>query len=239
MIQKIPSKNPPEFIKIGMLCDEPISNRLKEIDVIKDYFNYSNTTVIVGYPGSGKTSLLMNFISIYKKCFTKIFVFMKKTSRSSLKNNLFDKHLPKDQIFEVITIKNLSSVINKIEINSSLDDFSLIIFDDLQNYLKNAGISIMINEIIANHRHLRLTTFILLQNFIKLEASTRNIIDNLILFEVNKKQKEKIFEDHIDFVTDKQFNGLCNEAWKIPHGFLLIPIIHHKFFDSDFNELQI
>ena len=123
--------------------------------------------------------------------------------------------------------------------NSSLDDFSLIILDDVQNYLKNAGISKMINEIIANHRHLRLTTFVLLQNFIKLEAATRNIIDNLILFEVNKKQKEKIYEDHIDFINDKQFNSLCNEAWKIPHGFLLINITHHKFFDSDFNELQI
>ena len=238
MIQKIPSKNPPNFIKVGMLCDEPISNRLKEIDVIKDYFNYSNTTVIVGPPKSGKTSTLMNFFNVYKKCFTKVFVFMKKTSRSSLKNNIFDKHLPKDQIFDVITIENLSSVINKIEINSSLDDFSLIILDDVQNYLKNAGISKMINEIIANHRHLRLTTFILLQNFIKLEAPTRNIIDNLILYEVNKKQKEKIYEDHIDFINDKQFNSLCNEAWKIPHGFLLIPITHHKFF-GDFNKLQI
>ena len=221
-----------------MLCDELISNRLKEIDVIKDYFNYSNTTVIVGPPKSGKTSTLMNFFNVYKKCFTKIFVFMKKTSRSSLKNNIFDKYLPKDQLFEDITIENLSLVYNKIEMNSSLDDFSLIILD-VQNYLKNAGISKMINEIIANHRHLRLTTFVLLQNFIKLEASTRNIIDNLILYEVNKKQKEKIYEDHIDFITDKQFNSLCNEAWKIPHGFLLVPITHHKFFDSDFNELQI
>ena len=68
-IEIIENKNKPKFKKIDFLCDIPIHNKLDEIDVIKDHFNKASTTVIVGKQGSGKTSLLMNLMNIYKKCF--------------------------------------------------------------------------------------------------------------------------------------------------------------------------
>jgi ABC-type cobalamin/Fe3+-siderophores transport system ATPase subunit len=60
--------NAPKLEKITFLCDIPIRSKLKKIDVINHFFNKANITCVVGRQGSGKTSILMNFVKIYK-CF--------------------------------------------------------------------------------------------------------------------------------------------------------------------------
>ena len=117
-IKKIKPKNRPKFKKITMLCDTPIDDKLKDIDVIKDFFNQQNTTVIIGKQGSGKTSILMNFVKIYKKCFHHIYVFMRETSRLSIKDNIFDKKLPQEQLFEDLTVENINTVYERVKENS-------------------------------------------------------------------------------------------------------------------------
>jgi DNA replication protein DnaC len=67
MLKVIPC-NKPNISTIKFECDDEIHKSLNEYPLTRDFFNKSNTTVFLGRPGSGKTSLLVNFITkIYKK----------------------------------------------------------------------------------------------------------------------------------------------------------------------------
>ena len=76
----------PEFV-----CDNsPIGEHLNKYDMMK-HLNAYSFDVIIGKPGSGKTSLLISFLSakgsnkIYRKCFDNILLVMPSHSRNSLK----------------------------------------------------------------------------------------------------------------------------------------------------------
>ena len=100
-------------------------------DKIKDPFeNTSFFYIIVGRPGSGKTSLLINMLNdkkIYRKVFSQILVCMPKSSRQSLKNNIFDV-LPPDQLFDELDESILKDPLQTVEFQSGL-----CVFDDIES----------------------------------------------------------------------------------------------------------
>lgn len=131
---KIKKKYNPNLPKVDFLCDFPIHKKLDEYELTKDFMNKPNTTVFLGRQGSGKTSLCINFISeICRKCFHNIYVFMRETSRNSLKNNIFDKYLDPCQIYEDLTPESIEEVYNKVKINAKEKEYTLIVFDDVQD----------------------------------------------------------------------------------------------------------
>lgn len=154
----------------------------------------------IGKAGSGKTSLITSFIQTkrkMKRVFYQIFLFMPQTSRNSIKNSIFNK-LPDEQLFEGVSEENLNYVYEILKENSENKKFTLIIFDDVQSYLKNTNIEKKLLHIIANSRHLRCCMFILAQNYNKIPPNIRASFTDLFLFNVGKKEYEKIFEENID-----------------------------------------
>ena len=128
---------------------------------------------------------------------------MPKTSRNSLDKNIFDKNLPEEQIYDELNEQNIYDLYEKIKINSSNNHKSLVIYDDVQKSLKNHRVLTSLKSIIANQRHLKVVNLILLQNFFALDKSLRELINNIILFKLNKSQNEKIFNEIIETHKDK------------------------------------
>jgi len=97
--------------KVDFNVDVPFSDKIKPPFENKTFFY-----IIVGKPGSGKTSVLMNMShkvkTIYKKVFTKILLCMPQNSRLSLKDNIFED-LPEDQIFDALD----PTILTKIKLN--------------------------------------------------------------------------------------------------------------------------
>lgn len=234
-IEIIENKNKPKFKKIDFLCDIPIHNKLDEMDVIKDHFNKASTTVIVGKQGSGKTSLLMNLMNIYKKCFGYIYVFMRETSRDSIKNNVFDKHLPPDQLFEDLTYEDIEDVYERLKLNTKEGYFSLLIFDDVQDALKDKAIVGVLNKIVANQRHLKAVNIFLLQNFYALSDKLRKLTNNLIFFSMDKVQLEQLFKNYIK-IDKKDFEKICDYTFKNSHDWMLINLNAMRFYKG-FDEI--
>ena len=139
-------------------------------DKIKDPIeNTSFFYIIVGRPGSGKTSLLINMLNdkkIYRKVFSQILVCMPKSSRQSLKNNIFDV-LPPDQLFdeldEITKIKNNKETFeNENEERAeagkpAMCRHQLLILDDITAHLKNRDNEKMLIELATNRRHYNLS----------------------------------------------------------------------------------
>jgi hypothetical protein len=200
---KIIENDKPNFKKIKFNCDEKICEKLDKFPMIRDHLNTYNTTLFVGRQGSGKTSLAINFIrEVYKKKFHKIYVFMPETSRKSLFNNLFDV-LPDEQKFEELNDETISYVYEQLKENRKNNLKSLILYDDVQNMLKNSGVLKSLNNIVANQRHLFVVNFMLAQNFFKVDPSIREIINNLIFFKMDKVQTLKIFNKLVEIPKDK------------------------------------
>ena len=79
----------PEFI-----CDGSLDENLNKYDMLKN-LNGFKFTAIIGKPGSGKTSLITAFLTgkkdkkVFRKVFNNIFLVMPRSSRESMKKNIF------------------------------------------------------------------------------------------------------------------------------------------------------
>ena len=175
--------NAPKWKKIAFSCDEILHSKLEKYPLTRDHLNKYNTTAFIGAQGSGKTSLMLNFLTgFYKKTFHFVFVYISKTSRNSLHNNIFDKYLPKDQIYEELNEQTVNELYEKLKQNLMRGFISVIVYDDVQKSLKDYNTLKSLKSIIANQRHLKVVNLILLQSFFALDNFLRELINNAILF---------------------------------------------------------
>ena len=118
------------FKPVEFSCDNILSNKIKA-----PFPNRSFFLCIVGRPGSGKTSLLINCLTgkksnrVYYKAFDKILYVCPINSRKSIKNNPFDD-LPEDQKFEKIddtVVKKILQIRDEFEENREVEKINDII----------------------------------------------------------------------------------------------------------------
>lgn len=205
-----PKLNMPEF-----KVDEPLSKHLQD-DALLSNMNKSFCCGLIGKAGSGKTSLMIGLLSTpkkLKKVFHKIFVFMPNSSRESMKNNVF-KCLPKEQLFEGVNFENLSNVYQQLLENTEDNLKSLLVFDDVQSYLKHREVEVNLLHIIANRRHLRTSIFIIAQNYVKIPMDIRKSFSDIFLFNVNKEEWIKINEEQIN-ISKNDFEQTISQYKKI------------------------
>lgn len=244
---KILENEKPNIQKINFACDEKICPSLDKFPLVRDNLNFYNTTVLIGRQGSGKTSLAINIIKkLYKKKFSKIYVFMPQTSRNSLKPNIFEV-LPSEQMFEELNLNNIQWVYQELKKNSEDKMKSLIIMDDVQKALKDNSVINEFKNIVANQRHLKVVNLILLQNYFALDNKVREIINNVIFFKMDKKQTNKIFEEVAE-MPKEIFEHVIKIVFDQPHNWCMINQKYKRVYkmfdeiiidDEDDEELEI
>lgn len=235
---KIKENHKPDLVKIKFECDNEINKKLNNFELTKEFLNKSNTTLFIGRQGSGKTSLMINFVknkNLYKKCFHYIYVFMPHSSRKSLEDNIFDKHLSEDQMYEELNQETISDLYEKLKDNSENGYRSLVIYDDVQKSLKNHSVLLSLKNIIANQRHLSVVNFILLQNYFALDKSLRELANNIVLFKLNKTQTEKIFNECVESAKEK-FTEIRDRVFNKPYEWMFINLPTQRIFKG-FDEI--
>ena len=233
----IPLKKP-ILNKVKMNCDEIIDNKLLDYPMVADVWSHTSFNIIVGKMGSGKSSLIVNLIkTIFKKAFAHIYVFIPYHSRKSIDNDIFGKHLPPDQLFDTLTEENLEYVYNRLQEDTEEGDFSLLVIDDFQVQLKDPRIIAILEKIITKMRHLRCTVFLLNQNYIKLAKNLRQIVSNIILFNVGKSQLEFIFEETIQ-LDKKKNQTLIDNCFINKNDWILINVNGNKKIYRMFDEIE-
>jgi hypothetical protein len=160
---------------------------------------------------------------------------MPHSSRKSLKNNIFDKHLPEDQIYEELNEETIRDIYDKLRQNSENGYKSLVIYDDVQKSLKNHSVLLSLKNIIANQRHLKVVNLILVQNYFALDKSLRELINNIIMFKLNKTQTEKIFIENVEQAKDK-FEEIRNFVYNEPYKWMFINVPTNRIF-KEFDEI--
>jgi len=227
--------NPPKF-----LCDEnPIGEHLNEYPMLKHLNSYSFTGII-GRPGSGKTSLLISFLTgkgknkVFRKCFDHLLLVMPTSSRESMQKNIFANHSP-DKMFDTLDYETAEKIYEKLLLTTSQDENKLLVLDDVGASLKNNDIQKILRLIIYNRRHLKVHIVILIQSFLSLPKEVRKLLTNIFMFKPSKVEFENIMEECFEKKKDKALE-LMNFVYKKPHQYLMLNIEQQKIY-NDFDEI--
>lgn len=234
---KIVELKKPTLPGIHMLCDDVIDAKLEKYPAIKTCFSTSSTTVISGGTGSGKTTFVLQLLKkIFKKCFHQVILMMPENSYRSISpaDNVFEKYIDKENIYHEYNPEVLAEITDKIEEASAENCYTLLIIDDFGAVLKNKQEAKQLQSLFLKNRHLRLSVFILTQNFYQMPKIVREIANNAIIFNTNKSQNEKFYEEMFNG-KKHEFNELV-KMMPSTHDYLLASLKHKKLF-FNWNEI--
>ena len=225
------NKKPKEEI-CEMVCDKPLSEHLDKYEITK-FMNKHSINLIIGRPGSGKSSFLWSMFNgggknkIFKKVFNNIYLFMPENSRQSMKNNIFDK-LPDEKKYNELNFENLNEVLTKIK-SAEPDEKHAIIFDDMGSYLKNSDVKQLFKELVYNRRHLHTSIFFLVQSWLSLEKDLRKLFTNLIIFKISRSEMDNLMNEVIE-QKKEHILDIMKLAYDKPHQWLFINVDTNRIF---------
>jgi len=223
----------------SFLCDSGINPKLNQFPMLS-HMNSFCFNLILGKPGSGKTSLMISFIqnkNILKKKFNNVLIVMPEPSRKSLKKNIFEKH-NEDKMYDELTKSTINDIFSKLNEYTNDNETTLLILDDVGASLKNNDIAIKLREIIYNRRHLKTQIIIMSQSYLSLPKEIRKMVNNIfIMYKPNKPEIEILFDEIIEQKKDLALD-IIKYSLRKPHDYLMINIDNQKFY-SNFDEIII
>jgi adenylate kinase family enzyme len=193
---------------------------------------YNFFMLLVGRPGSGKTTFAINLINkrkkntFYKK-FDKVYIFS-----NSFKTISEDIKLSPDRIYD--GIEDLEKVVEEIK---ETEDKTLILLDDCVSDIKDV---VYMQKLIYNRRHIGggVSLIITTQIYNKLPLNLRKCATDLLFWATtNKKEYESIFNDYIN-LTKENWAKLLKYVFKEdPHNFLWFKADEQVYY-KNFNRLM-
>lgn len=208
------------------LCDlNPIGEHLDKTEMYSHLNRYA-LTCIVGKPGSGKTSMLINWLTakgenrVFRKCFHNIYLIMPSSSRGSLKEDVFSKLNP-ERCFEELTHAVLEKIHRQLEIDTKDGKKSLIIMDDVTAALKDKELQRKMRLLVYNIRHLKCHLVILMQSVISLPRELRSMVSNLVLYKPSRVPWEIVCNEQIECSKETSIE-LFHQIFRDPHDFMFL-----------------
>tara|TARA_R110002111_G_scaffold236513_2_gene297793 strand:- start:1242 stop:1982 length:741 start_codon:yes stop_codon:yes gene_type:complete len=225
----------PDLQPCKMICDGGLDKRLEKYDLTK-FLNKHSTTLFIGKPASGKTSLISAFFNKgpLHKIFHNVFLFQPSASGASMSNNIFET-IPDDQQFNELNGENLQSVMDTIKEEDKKFN-NCIIFDDMTAYLKNNDVKKLLKELIFNRRHLRCSVYFLVQTWFSIEKDIRKLFNNIFLFKASRNEQENIFEEVLDESKKVLIPQINKMVYDKPYKYLFIDTDSQRLF-SGFDEI--
>lgn len=196
-----PPKRPP------IICDEELDVKLRDHPLLQ-HANYTGGFyIIVGKPGSGKTSLWAMMISsrdMLAKVFDMVLIVMPPNSFASFGEKCKIHDLPEDQIFGELTGETMQQIKEMVEENREKEWKTLLILDDVQQHLKRRNVQEIFNPLAANRRHHKLTIIVAAQTYHRIPREVRIMASDLFCFQPTAAEQMDIKEELID-LTKEQF----------------------------------
>lgn len=221
-------------------CDHnPVGEHLNKYDMLSHLNSYS-TTAIIGKPGSGKTSLMTGFLKgkgkkkVFRRCFNHILLVMPKSSRESMKDNIFQNHA-EEKMYEELNNETIDDIYNKLLASTENNENTLLILDDVGASLKNNEIQKVLRKIIFNRRHLKCHIIMLLQSFISCPREIRKLFTNVFIFKPAKTEFQTLFDELFETAKDNAIH-VMNVVYDKPHQYLMLNVESQRMYKG-FDEI--
>jgi hypothetical protein len=224
-----------------MSCDNELNPTLNKYELTK-FLNKSQSTMIIGKPGSGKTSLLYALFknekpALLRDVFENIFLFQPKESSNSMADKIFHNNLPDENLFYDLTEDNLTEVFSRIKEENESDEYEgvlnhCIIIDDFTAHLRDSPIiKNTLKEILMNRRHLHISIFFIVQSYKSVEPDIRRLIDNFFVYRTSKQALEQIFHEVVE-LNPKYVIPISNLVYDKKYEFLFLNTDSKRMFKS-------
>lgn len=241
-MQKIELKNTPLIEIPQFLCDNsPLAHG--QIKYPLSLMDKYHICLFIGRAGSGKTSMIVNLLtnkdktSGFRKRFDNIIVIMPKSSRQSLKKNIFDKELSEENLFNTLDEEIMDLIIEMIDFNQENNENTLLILDDVTSSLKKSiYLQNQLNKLIWNRRHKKLCIWIAQQNYTSLALSARKNISHAFIWKPSKKEHQILYEELFELKKEKSLDIL--HLYNRKHDFIYIDVYNQKIFRNFDTEIK-
>ena len=185
----------------------------------------SHTSLFVGQPSSGKSSLMEYMLSnksCYNRKYDNIILVAPATSMKCFDKSVFKEH-PDEKKFKELTKENLIEIIKMIEESRDKEENTLLILDDVQANLKDPFVEKKLIQMFSNFRHMRTTIWILAQNLILVPKQIRILAQNYFLFQpYHRTEFEYIKDEVLSWIPRKEVMSILNYIYDEPHNFLMV-----------------
>ena len=241
-IKEIPYDKPINITKYEFTCDD-VDDTIPLPLPQKGGF----AMLIIGKPGSGKTTLILSLICKKGKAFNRKFdrVYLWSPSLITMKDDPFEL-IPEDQKFDEATLENLSEVLSEIKDSG---EKVLFIFDDVIADLRGKGrgaVENLLQKIFFNRRHLAgaggsLSIIATSQAYNKIDTKLRKTASQIICYRnFHKKETESLF-DEVILIPKKEYTDTLRYVFNKKHDFLYIDTTQSpdKMLHKNFNQLSI
>jgi hypothetical protein len=225
---KIIEHEKPKLPHCEILCDSKLADKLDNFE-LTSFLNNHSTTLFIGKPKSGKTSLLYSFFKSKKlmnKVFDTIILFQPSASRASMKDPLFDR-IPQEQKFDELTLENLQLAESMLK----PDGNNIILIDDMTAYLKDKGVLQKLKQLCFNRRHLHCSIFFLVQTYYSVPKEIRKVFTILFVFIVSKNELSAIWDELIEYPTE-YILPVLKLIYDKPYQFLFINTDSQRLFKN-------
>ena len=151
--------------------------------------------VFVGKTRSGKSSLITSLLTnreVYRNAFHNVIICIPKHSFNSMdeKDNPF-LSLDGEKVYFSFNYETLEHIYQQIIQYAAEEEDTLLLIDDFASELKNNDLLKLMNSLVNNRRHLRLSIWMSVQTYKSIPLSNRKTINVLVLFKCTNKAEIK------------------------------------------------
>lgn len=205
-------------------------------EALPDPNNYQIVYGLISQKGGGKSTVLWNLIKdFYKKKFDNIFMIC--PSKDAKFQDLIDELLDDNKFYDLEDDSfsdALTEIYDKLQriIQDDKKSDNLLILDDCMADFQGSKI---LEKLVANSRHLRLTIFYTSQYFRKVPPVLRSNTDVWSIWNTNNKLELKKYEEELNVNAD-YFHGLMRLVQNHPYSFITISFVGGRprfFFKFD------
>lgn len=230
----------PKLGKVKMTCDGPIDPKLEENgEAVKTCFSRPNFSLLCGGMGSGKSSTTIKCMKGFlRKTHADLFVIIPEVSLLSINpaDNVFSKWTPEGNMYHEMNEDILKEIYEKLLANAEEGVYSIVIIDDFGHILKDRKIETMLQKMVIKIRHLKIgQLWILCQNYYQTPKKLRELATNIFLWNSNKSQNEKFFQEQFQMKQDK-FEQLIKHTPTI-HNFFILNLKYKRVFNDNWDEI--
>lgn len=207
----------------------------------------SFSMLIIGKPGSGKTTLILSLLCKQGKCLNKKFdrVYIWSPSLITMESDPFEL-IPDEQKFEEATVDNIQEVLDEIK---DTGEKVLFVFDDVIADLRGKGKGAtenLLQKIFFNRRHLSgaggsVSIIATSQSYNKIDPKLRKTASHIIFYKnLHKRETESLF-DEVILLPKKEYIDTLRFVFSKKHDFLYIDTTAEpdKMLHRNFSRLEI